>query len=429
MLLLMKNKYFPIYIIAGVNLFTLLMYMSAPYIFYDGNVVASYFYILLNIFLLVMGFKRGVILGEVKCLNKSYLYRTKEIKVFRFITAFYFLTFLIKYAYLLKFSPFDISGMIGRLLIGIADPKLGYRLSIDSTNSGTISWSLFFLTSIFNGIYFIAGFLVWPRLSIAIKIIFLLFVGIEVFYWVGRGTNFGVISLAVTFLLANLINNKGNVNFSILIKYLAIFIFSILSFSLIMYSRSGGAVEDLQIFSFPMSYVDESSFLLAITPKNIHTSIMSIFFYVVQGYYNMSIAFDLNFIPTWFGGSNSSIASLYTSIGFDVMGNSYINRLEVKGIDPKVNWHSAYTWIANDFSFIGVPLIIYVIGFFMGFSWVKSIISNDFYSKLIFILFAGFAIFIFANNNFIGYYFYSFMFIFPYWIYKSFFVIGSRKRG
>jgi hypothetical protein len=419
----MKISGLPLYIIAGFNFFTLAMYIVSPYVFYRDGFLLSALFVFINIAALAFGYSRGERSGRRVVSNYTPPRGPLPNKLFSYLSVFYGFTFLVKYAYLLKFQILDIEGMVQHLLIGVANPKLGYQLSVDETRQATVSWSLYFVTSILNGVYFIVGFLLWSKLSRILKSIFVVFLLVEIFYWVGRGTNFGIISLVVTFLLANVVESKGKINVSLLVKYVSLFAVSLISFSTIMYSRSEGAVEDFQVFSLPWSYVDESSFLFDIVPPGLHTSMLTVFFYLVQGYYNTSIAFDLDFIPSWFGGWNPSIQSLYFTFGVDVADNTYIQRLDAYEVDPRVNWHSSYTWFANDVSFYGVPFVMFFMGYLIGHSWVKAVVSSgDIASKLLFVLLSGSALFLFANNNFIGYHFYSFLFLFPYWLYKNKFV-------
>lgn len=416
----MKISALPIYIIAGFNFFTLIMYLISPYVFGRQGFLLSVVFVFVNIVAMTFGYFRGVRSGKKAVSN---LVQPKALplqKIFNYLTVFYALTFLIKYAYLLKFQIFDVGGMVQHLLVGVANPKLGYLLSIDETRQATVSWSLYFFISILNGIYFIAGFVLWKSLSGLQRLVFLLFLLLEVFYWVGRGTNFGVVYLIFIFLLASVIQSKGKFNASYFVKYALLLVVGLVSFSMIMYSRSEGVVEDFQVFALSWGYVDEASILFDVVPQELHTSMLTVFSYLVQGYYNTAVAFDLNFIPSWFGGWNPSIQSFYSVFGADLSGNTYIQRLDVYGIDPRINWHSSYTWFANDVSFYGVPLVMFLLGYLIGYSWVKAVVvENDFLSKLIFILLSVSALFNFANNNFIAYHFYSFLFVFPYWIYKN----------
>ena len=416
----MKISTLPIYIIAGFNFFTLIMYLISPFSSDQQDFLVCALFIFVNIIAMIFGYLLGESSGK-KAVSRSLVLNALPVrKIFFYLSTFYTLTFIIKYAYLLKFQIFDVGGMIEHLLVGISNPKLGYLLSIDETRQAKISWLLYFITSIFNGVYFIVGFILWKGMSRLQGLVFSLFLCLEIFYWLGRGTNFGIISLVFSYILANVVVSKGKFNVSHSAKYILLLSVGLISFSMTMYSRSEGAVDNYQIFSLPWGDVDEASLLFDVVPEYLHTTMLTIFSYLVQGYYSTAVAFKLDFSPSWFGGWNPSIQSIYAIFGFDFTNNTYIQRLEAYGIDPRINWHSSYTWFANDVSFYGVPLVMFFWGYFIGYSWVKSVaIENDIFSKLVFMLFSMSALLFFANNNFIAYHFYSFIFIFPYWFYKN----------
>lgn len=410
------NLYLPILLLVLFNVLTLAAYIFAPFVFYGENVFLSCVYISVNIFMLYFGYLVG--LKKTIGFNVS-LMRINEEKsyyFYRWLTIFYACTFLIKYAYVLKYQVTDIEGMIDRILIGLANPKLGYKLSVEDPRTPQVSWSIYFLISIFNSLYFIVGFMVWDRLKIVAKGILLIFVIIDLIYWVGRGINFGVIAMVVIFSLSMLVRTKGNFSFSLIVKYFLLLVFAVLAFSLMMNARSEGGVADLQVFSFPHSSVDENSGLLLFFPDYLRPAVLTVFSYVIQGYYMMSLALQLDFQSTWGAGWNPALVSLMEVLGINFSSNSYITRLEPIGVDPTIYWHSAYTWFANDVSFIGVPLVIFLLGYFMAVSWKMSIFSGDVVSKIVFVCTAGVSIFLFANNNFAANYFYSLIFVFPYWL-------------
>jgi hypothetical protein len=188
-----------------------------------------------------------------------------------------------------------------------------------------------------------------------------------------------------------------------------------------MLERVGGSVGDIQVFSLEWSYIDENSYIFSLIPSDFKTVAMLIYSYLCQGYYYMSIAFDLGFDSTMFGGWNSSIQQIYLLFGIDNGQLTYLYKLGFLGIDPRVNWHSAYTWIANDVSFFGVPLIIYIISYVTGASWVQSINVTSFTPKILFIFLSTSSIFTFSNTNFISYNFSSVVAIFLFWSYKMVF--------
>jgi len=311
--------------------------------------------------------------------------------------------------------------MVTVLALGVADPHFGYRLALDSSVPYTVSWTIFFAISIVNNLFFIIGFCKWKSMNRFKKYLFVFFVLLEMFYWFGRGTNFGVITLVTTFLFVLMYRLKSiNFNFKqkVTLSLLVVFLFctSIAVFSLNMTGRRGGAELSYDQFDVGKSYVDENSLVFSIIPEPLHDTYMYMVSYLTQGYYNTCVAFELDYQPSYFLGNNPSVEQIATIFNVDVYKKTYVYRLKDKGIDPEVSWHSAYLWYANDVTFFGVPVLLFFMGYLFGASWTLSLNHNDFLSKIMFVILANMLLFLFANNSYLGSVFYSLMFLLPFWI-------------
>ena len=107
--------------------------------------------------------------------------------------------------------------------------------------------------------------------------------------------------------------------------------------------------------------------------------------------------------------------------GVDVEPMNYQTKIyKTYGVDPYIFWHSCYVWLANDVSIFGVPIIMFWVGKFCSTALVLYRRYNDLLSVVIFVIFANMIIFLFANNNYIANLFYTFMFIFPIWIFTRY---------
>lgn len=417
------KQFFPVIFIVGFNLFTLIIFLTAPYRWVSDNLTLVVFYILICQTMIYFGYKKGVKAGTqsdvTEKLSKTVFYEINN-KHLTFVSIFYLLTFLIKYAYLLRFSPFDISGMVSYLMIGIEDPTLGYALTLDDFRPTTIPWSIFFLISIINQLFFIIGFIAWSKLQLWQKILLLFFLAIEIFFWFGRATNMGVIILITTFLFVQYYKIKfGKTHHMANLKLLSIILIaltiSISVFSYNLISRKGSFTINYQVFNLGNSVVDENSAVFSFLPEAFHETYMFAVYYLAQGYYHTSLAFDLDFEPTYFLGNNPAIISLAQTFGIDVWRNTYVYRLETKGVDPLIQWHSAYLWYASDTTFWGVPLLMFFWGYLFGLSWNLSTAHNDFLSKVVFVVMGNILLYIFANNSYLSMIFYAFMFVLPIW--------------
>ena len=416
---LFNLKYTPLTIVIGFNLFTLFIFYTAPIQWVTDNLFLFFIFAILCQIMIILGYKLGYKKSNRKKIPVAVLFNFSK-KTLNFVFWFYSITFLIGYAYHLKFSVFDIKGMVSLLMIGIADPHAGYRLALSESRPATVSWSIFFFISIINQVFFIIGFLKWGDMGRWKKILFILFVLFELFFWMGRGTNFGVISMITTLAFASVFRLESiRLNLKKAFRFYSLIILllagSIYIFSYNLNNRAGNDKINFQVFNLGLAKVNENAAVFTIMPKKLQTTYMYMVSYLAQGYYHTCLAFDLDFKPTFFLGNNPAAIDLGKVFNIDVWKDTYMYRLREKGVDPLVNWHSAYLWYANDVSIPGVPFLLFFIGYIFGFSWGVSLKNDDFLSKIIFIILGNMLLYLFANNSYLSNEFYSFMFILPIW--------------
>lgn len=414
------KQIFPIYFLVGFNILTILFFFISPVQWETRNLFLFGILSLISQLFVFLGFRFGFNNFQLKFVS---LFSSISPKIVNFIFIFYSFTFIFKYAYLLKLDPFALNEMFNYLLVGFIDPQLGYKLSLDNSRIPSVPWSFYFIISLVNQIYFIFGFISWNNLRINYKLLFLFFLSIEIFYWLGRGTSFGIVSLSLTFLLTRFFTfNLTYLQFKVFFKYLfysiLILFLVVYFFSYNLFMRSGQINVDYTNFDFYNSRINPDHFTFSLIPTSFHSTYLYIIFYLCQGYFHTCYSFDLDFIPTFFSTNNPALISFLDIFGINFFEDSYIYRLEEKyGIDSLINWHSSYTWFASDFSYFGVPLLFLFIGFFCGISWKYIVFCNDLLSKVIFIFLASILFFVFANNNYLSSVFYSFSFLFPLWIF------------
>ena len=410
----------PIQVIVVFNIFTLFIFLTAPINWATNNLYLFLFFAVFCQATIWFGYKLGYS-TSLKRQPYGKVLKNLTNNQLTFFFVFYGFTFLVKYAYLLGFHPLDISGMYKFLMIGINDPRIGYNLAI-SDKTFYVSWTAYFLTSLINQIFFIIGFFYFKRMRWIKKTLFVIFVSIDLFSWMGRGTNFGVITMITTLTFISLLKinaikltykNKPKVFLGLAIL-LGI---SLYAFSYNMNSRAGGNTIDLQYFGMELSNVDENGTALKILPESLHQSYMYVVSYLTQGYFHTSLAFDLDFESTFLLGNNPALIELVKFFNIDIWQNTYMYRLSALGVDPLVRWHSAYLWYASDVSFLGVPFLLMFIGYILGVSWGLANHKGDFLSMVIYVINANILLFLFANNSYLSSIFYSYMLFFPLWFF------------
>lgn len=405
-----KRDLMPILILGGINVFTLILFLISPFNYIYGESYLAFFYVLMNIIFLFLGYFFSIFLFGDKQYKLRNIYNFRsDIEVFKYLLVFFSLTFIFRYSYLLKFQFYDFSGIFNEILLGIISPKYGYLSMIDNTKPFTLPWSFYASLSVFHTLFFICGAFLWKKLPLIYKILFLIFIFFEAIFWYSRGTNFGVISLIVIFFLSYLLN-MNKIGLKAIFNIVILMFLIILIFSIIMYGRMADIV-DLSSYEIYMTTINYDSFLFQITPDFLKPTLLTFFSYLTQGYYFLSFGFNLDYKFSYFLSSNPTLISIGNILGLDNTQNSYVHRLTGFGIDPNIQWHSAYLWIANDFSIYFVPLYIFVLGFGLGVSWIFANRCDDFVFKVIFVILGGSVIFLFANNNFLSSFFYLYIFM------------------
>lgn len=143
--------------------------------------------------------------------------------------------------------------------------------------------------------------------------------------------------------------------------------------------------------------------------------------YVSQGYFGLSLALKEDFTSTFGLGHSSFLMSTYTRIFDDSMyKRSYLSKVNQAGWDDKAQWSTVFPWIASDFSFFAVPLLMIAFGFFWGSSWRSAVVYGSDTGALIF-LFLSLAVFYMPANNQLTQTldsYFAFVFWFSMWVFK-----------
>lgn len=427
---LKKQLFGPLYIILGFNILTLLLFVIAPYDWSRGNPLLVIIYLLINYFFIFLGYRAGINKGLKRKIHSNKIFTKVNTKITSFIFIFYLLTFPIKYAYLLRFQFFDFSGMFTYLSIGFFDPQLGYNLSVEDNRPHTVSWFIFTLISIVNQLVFIFGFLRWRHLKFTFKVIFIFFLILELFYWFGRGTGFGVISLVTTFAVCFFIQQKSKkINLKIALTYFILFITVLFFYGSLKEQRAGNNKLDLQNFSHGLASVDENHYIFDIIPNSIKQTYMHSTSYLTQGYYHLGLSMSLkrNFTSTYLFGNNPATLNVANTFGVDLWKDTYMYKLKLEsGVDDVGKWHSSYLWYANDVSFYGVPIIMFILSYFLSFAYVLILKFDDLLSKFIFVIILNMFIYSFANNTYLYHHFYSLSVILIIWYFTRVKLIKSN---
>jgi hypothetical protein len=150
----------------------------------------------------------------------------------------------------------------------------------------------------------------------------------------------------------------------------------------------------LTIAGVPMNY---DNVLVSSLPDTWKVGAVLVFLYLCQGYYGFSYTFDYPFESTYGFGSGRFVSdNVGSMLGTDIYSRTYVHRMS--GIwDERQNWHTAYTWFANDVSPVGVVLVMLFVGLMFGMV-LRGALRGEVLAIALLPLYCLMVVFIPANN-------------------------------
>lgn len=242
----------------------------------------------------------------------------------------------------------------------------------------------------------------WQNFSLSKKTISIIVALLTPFFGVINGLNKPVfdilLSFAISYSILHYIIEEKKIRFFRLL-FIGFFVLSLffISFAIIMYARAADTS-----FLMDMSPLGD----ISINCSDIYwcnslffTSLAVLNFYLVHGYYGLSLALTESFSFTFFFGSSDFL--------LNNLGVLIDSSIEERTFQYKITeywshsalWHTAYSQIANDFHFVGVPLFLMVVSMGFGVAWRALILHRDVIAFLVIPIYATFYIFLPANNQ------------------------------
>ena len=401
------KKYLALILVEVYLLSTLLLYYFGPVQFRGHDT---------DLFLMLMFIYHGAfILGYYISIRTHKFNKIKTDKKFSskfFYFAFFFATLSALGAYqnlMLAQSiiPYDILEEIVR---GANKPGLVYLERMNSMSDGLSSnsriyniismfFTFFKLFFIFLFIYF------WNYLNLFKKLLVLIYSFIFISSGVSSGTNsvififfiFASFSFMIIFFL------KTTRSFSKILPFMGLIFLIPLGFFGYLMSRRGGGFEYFSATS-PLGDIIVSS----VTPNLdsfldfYYYAFVWLNYYLVQGYYGFSLILNLDWTWTFgFGNSDFLQRQLLVLTGVDISNSTF--QAKISEYWGSAQWHSFYGQFANDFGFIGLSILMFILGCFLSRVWISVIYSNSFYGTALLPIFVLMFIFFPANNQVFGY--------------------------
>jgi hypothetical protein len=140
--------------------------------------------------------------------------------------------------------------------------------------------------------------------------------------------------------------------------------------------------------------------------------------YVVQGYYGFSLSLEKKFDTNYgFGHSIFLTRNVEAILNTDMQARTFQRKIDTLW-DENAQWHSFYSYLANDFNFPGVSLILFLLSFTFARVWIIFINTGNIFAGSLICIFTILIIFIPANNQIFGFlhglsaFFWTFVFMF-----------------
>ncbi len=377
----------------------------------------------LCIFCYHFAFFLGYLLAYMSKIKKADFSGKKEIGKDFNLRLFHVLLFFSFFSSLLGFKNVDSildffnpffwfeSALQGVLNPGVAYTEKMQRVSSDVSGNKLLNIFLFFIA--FSKIV-IVPFIVflWSRLSFKVKIASLFVTLLPLLSSLSHGTNKGVFDFVILYgssLMIFFVYNKYHFNSYMLRKrkfFLLVLIFSMLgalTFFGTAMSERGGDIRYIELID-PLGNikVDESSYNKT-RESFFYYTYAWLGSYIVQGYYGFGLALTQDFETSYGVGNSVFLTRNFESLlGVDLRENTFQYKIN-NWWGESSQWHSFYSFFANDFHFVGVAFVCFILSFLMAKAWFDFIDSANVFAGAMMPIFSVLIIFIPANNQIFGF--------------------------
>lgn len=409
-----KDLFLPLKIIVVYLIFTLLLYEFGPFkwvtykpvLFWGLNII----YILMLVFGWGIGTKQSSCQAEWNEENHNVIVRRlKYLITLEFI--FEYLIAIRRFS-LMSLSPLGLLRSIFNGLQNMGGAYNNFQDSVNLTGGAMIGGSA---VTFFNIIFSFVGFnilllsiLYFKYLSIYNRILTVSTLSLVILEYLSTGTNIGIFRIILAFLVfygLKIVRERRSIHFfkSNNNKFLIMFIIGIIIctviFDKIMQSRGGILFWQSPSYNIGGIGIDRDSILFRILPSGLYMLLIAASSYISQGYYGMSLCLRLPWKPGYGVGHSMCLLDLLGDFFSVSHENSYQYRVTTFGWQEGNQWHTMYSWFANDVTFIGVILIMVIIGILFSMAYKDSLLTNSPYAKLIVFYYSLLAFFIPCNNQ------------------------------
>ena len=110
--------------------------------------------------------------------------------------------------------------------------------------------------------------------------------------------------------------------------------------------------------------------------------LISVTNYLTQGYYGMSLCLREEWLPTLGVGNSKGLMDLVEAFK-DTYKRTFQWRITKYGWDDNVQWHSMYSWFANDLGFWGTISVMFILGILLSTLYKDYLEANNPYAMVL----------------------------------------------
>lgn len=382
----------PLKLILIYFLLSYILFFFGPVMYNIPNKILLILFLFFSNIFFVIGYK--VYLKKyVQKVNKDYSYTKVFYKLKKYFIVLIYINFFMVLFFTIReigVSTFSFNSIVVKFLSAINNPGKQYNLKFKLIKT--------FGGNILAPMHTFFSMVLWPmiplslfyikKLSLFNRLVVFFTISIEIIRWISTGTNKGVIDIiliimSITYLKANIKTNKilglkriNKINFKKIILYFFLIIIGLYIFEKNIFSRTNGNIGIIR--NILKSKIDYENLMIKVLPFKLKPILIYVTGYLTQGYYGLSLALDKKFIPMFgIGNSYFLISKIESIFSTDIFQYTYQARIQNLGWNPFVNWHTAYLWLANDLSFVGVIIFMFFLGQYYIYIYYKSIVNED----------------------------------------------------
>lgn len=399
-----KIIYYPIKVLLGFLIFTEILFFGGPLNYQIPNAFILIAYLILVNLCLWWGYKKGA-----DKFHPSY-YQIND----RIINLIIIIGLILEFLSLVSmWSQSGIAVSPASLVNSLLNPGDAYYADSEEEVKTSIVGILL------SPISFAAipiGICTWKTRPKYIKIVVTAIVMLCIVKWLGVGKRKGLLDVMVIIVFCVIACKKALIEDKKLHRKLKSVFLGLIALFLtyfIISNMSRKGQDSLAEAIVNSGYFDIKDFYVICFPPAVTLILASISDYLCQGYLALGLGLSHGILPLAPFGSSWFTIAIAKKLGYNPIPDTYMMMLEQKyDIGMSLNWHTIYLWLANDFTFIGVPFIVFAIGYFFAQSWCDSVHGKNILAFPVMSLFCIMVFYFFANNQVFSFSFTPFVVLF-----------------